>query len=99
MRAEQESLTYILAPGIPRTGGPLASPFPLAISRAALCPTERARPRPQAGTCCGFYNLVLPDRAASLVNIDGGLREERENKGRFIYDRKRNQQEKKNLQA
>lgn len=48
---------------------------------------------------CGFYNLVLPDRAASLVNIDGGLREERENKGRFIYDRKRNQQEKKNLQA
>lgn len=85
MRAEQESLAYILAPGTPRTGGPLASPFPLAISRAALCPTERARRRPQAGSCCGFYNLVLPDRTASLVNIDGGLRQRGTRKQRALY--------------
>ena len=31
--------------------------------------------------------------------MEASDREERENKGRFIYDRKRNQQEKKNLQA
>lgn len=82
-------MSYILAPGVPRAAGPPASLFPLAALKGSSEPCSKSGAQAPGrqllqGYGC-FSDLVLPDRAASLVNIDGGLRQRGTRKQRALY--------------